>query len=532
MNWLTRWLSGFRNSTAANPASWFVEWIRGGVESDSGVAVNARSALGYAPVWYAVNKLGGHVGQLPIELREMTRDGGSRQLTKHPAYWLMAYQPNELMTPSVFRETMQQHAMLWGNGRAAIHRNGRKEPAELLLLLPDQTITVMVNGMKWHVWTDKETQEKTKIKDIDVVHIPGLGYDGISGYSVIEYAKNSIGMGLAAERHINKHFKNNAVPSLILEAPPGVFRNQEEASAFLARWNDYHTGLDNANKAGLLREGIKASTLGANGRDAQWLEERVFQRQEAALWFLLEQILGDNSSVSYNSLEQKNMAYVTNCLMRWLIKWEEELARKLLTRSEFETGRFYWKFKTAGLLRGTTKERYEVYQIARQIEVMSANDVRSLEDMPPIDGGDEYENPATSSGVNDTAIEEPDDDPTARVAALAETAIRSRLDGFASVERQRIVEAADKRAMSFLSWLDEFYDDFLPRIEQGILSCGGDANDVQQWIETSKHLLLEASGRATPAQLRSIIIQECEAWQQRSGMLAKTLVERSLCAKY
>lgn len=511
MNWWTKWLQRLTNSTAQNPASWFVEWIRGSGGSDSGVPVNGKSALQWAPLWYGINKIAGHVAQLPCDLREQIGDRQSRLMDSHPSYWLMNYEPNEMMVPSVFREVMQHHALAWGNGRAAIYRNARSEPAELIPLLPDRTNTVIVNGEKWHVHRDAETGEVTRFRDNDVLHICGFGFDGLQGYSLIEFARNSIGLGLAAEKHVSKHFKNNATPSLVLEAPPGMFRSEADAKEFLRNWHDYYQGVDNSNKVGLLREGMKATPLaGLSGRDAQWLEERQFQRQEAALWLLLEQILGDNSSVSYNSLEQKNMGYLVNCLMRWLVKWEEEMARKLLTRTQFESGRLYWKFKVAALLRGTTSERYAVYQIGLQNRILNPNEVRAMEDMPPYEGGDEYGNPSITPGAPGRGQPATDDgsyDEDAAVQAMA-----GRFEPLARVERQRLCQGAEKHAKRFCQWLDEFYTGFRPRLVQAMQDVSAADSYADEWIEETKRRTLDAAGRARLDTLRSVIAEEVTSW--------------------
>lgn len=530
MNWWTRILRRLTNSTASNPASWFVDWIRGS-ESDSGVSVNGKSILTWAPMWYGINKISGHVAQLPCDLREQTSEGVSRQVDTHPSYWLMNYQPNEMMGPSVFRETMMHHALAWGNGRAAINRNDRRDPAELIPLLPDRTNTITVNGEKWHVHRNPETGEITKIRDNDVLHICGFGFDGIQGFSLIEFARNSIGMGLAAEKHVNRHFKNGAAPSLVLEAPPGMFRNEQDAREFLRNWNDYYQGVDNSNKTGLLREGMKATSLaGMSGRDAQWLEERVFQRQEAALWLLLEQILGDGSSVSYNSLEQKNLGYLVNCLMRWLIKWEEELARKLLTRTQFESGRYYWKFKVAALLRGTTTERYNVYQVGIQNRILNPNEVRAMEDLPPYEGGDEYGNPSItpgSPGAQDGDGED-DEDETASDDD-AEMAIAARLEVLARVERQRVCQGASRHGRRFLSWVDEFYQGFGTRIEAALNDVQADESIAFDWITDSKAKLLECAGRATVDTLPGVVADEVSGWARRPLVFARRIMEARRC---
>jgi len=492
--WVSRVWSAATSGTA-NPSQWLVDWVRG-ESSDSGVEVDGVSAMRYAPIWNAVNKIAGHVGQLPLVLHEEISDRERRKAKNHPAYRLLKRRPNSLMTPIVFKELLQHHALLWGNGRAVIVRNGRGDPDELIPL-PAYADTDLIDGVKLHWYRDRKTNIPFVFTDDEVFHVPGLGYDGIKGYSLVEMARNSIGLGLASEKHMNRHFRNNAVPSLILEAPTGVLRKEEDARDFLANWERFHKGLDNQQKTGLLREGIKATTLGMPGRDAQWIEQRVFQRQEAALWLLLESILGDDSSVSYNSLEAKNLAYLVNCLMRWLTKWEEEGNRKLLTRRQQDTDSHFFKFTTAALLRASTKERFEVYQIGRQIRVFSANDVRAMEDLPPVDGGDDYDNPATTPGPS------PDDDlggsgdgDQAPDSDSATTAGRRQIAAMLDVEAERIIRAASK-AGNFVAWLDSFYEKLTPALIAMYAAIGGTQEDAKCHADLSKEQILVAAGGAS-----------------------------------
>lgn len=544
----------YENASATHPGRWLIDILRSGSESDSGIDIDTRTALSYAPIWYAVNKIAGHVGQLPCVLYEQLEERQKQRAIRHPSYRLMKNRPNSWMSAIQFKETLTAHALLSGNGRAVIERNNRQEPAELIPLLPDQTVTVMMNGEKWHVVTDSETGEKTKLKDKDVIHICGLSYDGLQGYSVLHLMRNSIGLGLAGEKVGNRHFRNNSTPGVILEAPPGAFKREEDARKFLQDWNTYHSGVDNANRTAMLRDGIKATTLSINARDSQWIEQRMFQRQEAALWMLLEQILGDDSSVSYNSLEQKNMAYLTNCLMKWLTKWEAELNAKLLTETQQKADSHYFKFVVQALLRGTTKERYEVYQIARMIEVMSANDVRELEDMNAVEGGDEYENPANRSYADNGNQQGPDTEDDGQPNSNASTStieastitpicitttdappaatkrdavhrklIESRLRNILAVERDRVTSAAASEK-NFISWLDGFYSE--PKFG-GTLTNVYDAMNaaslVAEHVAVSKQQLLDIAGRCQSDTFAPTVGAEVATWLDRAGTIADTI---------
>jgi HK97 family phage portal protein len=250
---LRRWFA----STTSKPASWFVTWIHQERESESGVSIDGKTALRYAPVWNAVNRICGRVAQLPLVLYEQTGEATKHRAVKHPAYRLLKNQPNGLMTPAVFKELLQYHAVLWGNGRAVIVRDRRGDPAELVPLLPDDTTTVLVNGVKWHVSeiaVDETGHKETfKFRDEDVLHVAGLGYDGLAGFALFDLARNSWGLGLAEEKAASRLHANYGIPGLLLEAPPGVFADDEEAKKFLNAFRDAHEGLDNRGKTGLLR---------------------------------------------------------------------------------------------------------------------------------------------------------------------------------------------------------------------------------------------------------------------------------------
>ncbi len=527
MRSMLRRILGEATSGTRHPAQWLVDWIHGGAGSDSGVAVNAKTLLRYAPVWYGVNKIAGHIAQMPLVLHEQLDDGRrKRRATEHSAYRLMKRRPNRLMSAAVFKELVQAHALVEGNGRAAIERNFRADPVELIPLLPDRTKTVLVNGEKWHVtkitYEDGSTETR-KLRDRDVLHIAGLGYDGLVGYPLWDFATNSVGLGLASEKSSNRHFRNDAVPGLMLEAPPGVFRDEEDAKKFLAGFRAAHEGLDNKSKVGLLREGIKASPLGATANDSQWIEQRKFQRQEAALWLMLEQILGDDSSVSYNSLEQKMLAYLVNCLNRWMVKWEEECNEKLLTERQKLLDTHYFKFITGALLRSDTATTMATGATAIQNRILNPNEVRAWFELDPYEGGDEFSNPAiTPSGAGDRR--EGDNDPPA-VGDQARALIVQRLQDLIAVERKRVTAAAAKSS-NFVAWLEGFYsaDRFVATITRAVRAAGGEDWHALDYVDTSKQQLLDAAGRATAAELVAAVEAAIAAWPARAEQLADEIL--------
>lgn len=536
-----------QNSSYRNPIQ---DWLADAItEKTNGVKVTSATALGYAPVWACLNKIAGHVGYLPLTLyKRSTTDPRARdEDATHPAFKVLDT-PNDYMTGQTFRETLTYHA-LFGNGRAMIVRDGRGNASELIPLPPNQTSTVLVKPLekepkpgntgdaardgtnaweKYHV-VKFDTGAPLIIHDKDVLHIPGLSYDGITGFDVIELAKQSLGLGMSAEKASVQHFNNGARPSFMLKAPPGVLKKKEDAEEFIKHFNQRHSGTANDGRVGLLRDGIDIAMTQQTPRDSEWIEQRKFQRQEVALWFAVERILGDNTTVSYNSLEETNRAYVVNCLTRWLCKWEMECYSKLLTNQQKATRSHFFKFITAALLRGTTKDRFEVYSQGRQMEVLSANDVRVLEDMNPIEGGDEYKNPAINPTV--TADASTDDakqtDPapkTDKAANALRSVVEARMTDLIKVEVQRIRQAAEK-PKKFLDWMETFYstDEFGGRIAKVWKECNALGMDATEYIGKSKAIILDVSGKVDSDGFAEAISQATDNWAARAAIEAERI---------
>lgn len=516
----------WRASTTSTPASWFVEWLRGEQESDSGIRLDGKRALTYAPVWYAVNRIAGHVAQLPLVLYERQGERKKRRAAEHPVYRLLKRRPNAIMSASVFKELLTYHALVWGDGRAAIVRDGRGDPVELIPLLPDRTRTVLVDGAKWHVseiLVDDTSQrrETRRFRDEHVLHIAGLGYDGVTGYPLWELARNSFGLGMATEKHGNRFFRNSAIPGLLLEAPEGVLGDDTEAQKFLHAFRRMQEGLDNTAKTVLLRHGVKASRLAQSGQEAQWIEQRRFQRQDVALWFLLEAITGDDASVSYSSLEQKHLAYLVNCLNRWLVKWQEECEAKLLRFREREADSHFVRFQTGALLRSDTPTTYKTLAMGVRGMLLTINEARDLLDLDEVEGGDELLNPAITPGRAGGDV------PAARAPALPPERTRAmvadRVLELIGVEQRRVRAACDKPAGDFAAWLGTFYNNWQHTLARALTAFVGPsaaARHAQRWCDASRDRL----SAEAPAN-RALLL---EGWLYRAESLAGDLVDEML----
>jgi len=501
-------------------------WLFGeDYEPDTGMTGNR--ALTYAPVWNCVSRITGAFSIMPLNIHR--EQGRSKSIqTRHSSYDLFRWRPNVYQTPAVFKQQMLCHALLWGNARAFIHRNENSgKPAELIPLLPDSTSSMIIKGEKWHATiVDQEArlrlfrgeglgyEDVIWLPDEDVWHIPGLGFDGIEGKSLINLAKQSWGIGLGSEKHINKQQKKGYAGGLMLEAPTGALRSQKDAEEFLENFKSKHEGADNAGTIGLLREGIKANVMAMNNSDAQFIEQRKFQREDAALFFVMQSILGDSSGNSYASLEQKNLAYRMECLAPWSTKIEEESDMKLLTPSERQRG-YYHKFNDGALLRTEKSQTMAFISQGIAARVLNPNEGRSLLDMNPYDGGDEYENPNTiSPGSQQDNQEEPTTD-----TAEQNAAIKSRIDHLISVESKKVAESAARasaQGLNFVEWVDRFYaDNWQPKLMQVFDELGLEDTRAIDWCRESKDRLLSCCDYSTMETLAENVEQCVFSWKIR-----------------
>lgn len=377
------------NRTAGSAYSFFF----GG--STAGKRVNERSAMQMTAVYSCVRILAEAVAGLPLHLYRYKEDGGKEKAIDHPLYLLLHDEPNPEMSSFVFRETLMTHLLLWGNAYAQIIRNGKGEVIALYPLMPDRmTVDRDRDGKLYYEYTvstdDAPTVKGTvvRLKPSDVLHIPGLGFDGLVGYSPIAMAKNAIGMAIACEEYGAKFFANGAAPGGVLEHP-GTIKDPQRVRE---SWQSTFGGSGNSNKIAVLEEGMKYTPIGISPEQAQFLETRKFQINEIARIFRVPpHMVGDLEKSSFSNIEQQSLEFVKYTLEPWLVRWEQSIQRTLFSPEEKK--RYFAKFNVEGLLRGDYASRMSGYATARQNGWMSANDIRELENMdriPAEEGGDLY----------------------------------------------------------------------------------------------------------------------------------------------
>lgn len=445
--------------------------------TDSGMYVSEQTAMAYSAVYCAIRVLSESIASLSLKVYSLDNDNSRKVASGHPVYRLLHDAPNPEMTPAVFKETIQSHVVGWGNGYAKIVRDNSNRPVELWPLLPDRTYPQRRNGDL--IYVTQVGEEKEEILDkSNVLHIPGLGYNGLRGFSPISLARQSIGLGLSLEQFDARFFQNGAWLGGVLEHPGQL--GQDAARTLRESWSKKHSGTVNAWKPAILEEGMKWNQVKLPADDAMFLQLRKFQVTEIARWYRVPpHMLGDLERATFSNIEQQGTEFARYTLGIWLTKWEEEISRKLLQ------GRYEVNFDVSDFLRGDTTARYDSYQKGRLGGWLSINDVRRHEGLNPVPNGDDYLQPTNYTPVGkpqpeaakSTPIEADNKQPKANesdsqvdqgkpeqnsrdITRLIKASARNFADvgeRMTRKETKAIGSASDKRdAPTFVDWLDAF----------------------------------------------------------------------------
>ena len=376
-----------RNAISAAPTFFFGS-------SNAGKSVNPKNAVQMSTVYACVRVIAETIASLPLAVYEET-ETGSQKATDHPLYRILHDEPNPEMTSFVLREVMLSHLLLWGNSYCQIIRTGKNHIAGLYPLLPDRMEVDRDSKTGTLVYTYTTTEgNAVRLKPSDVLHIPGLGFDGIMGYSPIALEKNAIGLGIAAEEYGSTFFKNGARPSGVLTHPNTV----RDPKRLRDNWNATYGGSSNGGKVAILEENMSFTPISLPNNEAQFLETRRFQVEEICrIYRVPPHLVGNLDRATFSNIENQSIDFAVHTIRPWLVRIEQAMNRALFSDSEKAGSpggsRFYVQFNLDGLMRGDYKSRMEGYAIARQNGWMSANDIRALENLNPIseeEGGSTY----------------------------------------------------------------------------------------------------------------------------------------------
>ena len=356
--------------------------------AQSGERVDERSAMQIATVYACVRLLAETVAGLPLHLYRFTdeRENGKEKAKDHPLYSLLYRQPNPEMTSFSFRETMMTHLLLWGNAYAQIIRDGKNRILSLYPLLPENVEVDRDSQGRiyyiYHAYTDEKpgkTDRDIIFRYDEVFHIPGLGFNGLVGFSPIAMMKNSLGTTLAVEKYGSSFFKNGAQPSGVLEHP-GVLKNPEKIRE---NWSDVYGGAGNAHKVAVLEEGMQYKAISLPPEDSQFLSTRQFGVNEICRIFRVPpHMVQDLEHATFSNIEHQSIDFVVHTLTPWLVRFEQAIIKDLLLPQEQDI--FFPKFNVDGLLRGDYQSRMQGYATGISNGFLCPNDVRRLEQLDPI----------------------------------------------------------------------------------------------------------------------------------------------------
>ncbi len=398
---LSKWLE--KRSHPSNPEKWLTDLLGIGQTTYTGVAVNEKTAMQTTAVYACVRILAETIASLPFPVYRRLSGGGKARAPDHPLYSILHDVANEEMTSFTLRETMMGHIALWGNAYAEIERNGAGDIVALWPLLPDRT------------WPErnkntKKLEYKTVLPDgtlallskEQVLHIPGLGFDGLVGYSPIAMTRQAIGLAQATEEFGGRFFGDGAHPGGIVEYPGTLSDVAYERYKKDAQEN--YGGLGKSHRLMVLENGLKYTQVGIPPEDAQFLETRKFQLNEIARIFRIPpHMIGDLERATFSNVEQQSIDFVVHTIRPWLVRLEQSIQFKLFTPTERRL--FFAEFVVDGLLRGDVKTRFEAYGIAIDKGWMNRNEVREKENLNPQDGLDEFLVPLNMAPVGQTQPE-------------------------------------------------------------------------------------------------------------------------------
>lgn len=377
---------------------WLSSMIGGSTRSTAGQMVTPQSAMALPVLQACVSIIAESVAQLPLEVYERQEDGGRKPATTHPAYDLLKYAPNDWQTPFEAREYAQTALGLRGNAYSYIERDGRGRPTALIPLNPGDV----------QVFKGPDLKPYYAIEGADPIparfihHVRWVSLDKYTGLSPIALHANSIGYAQALEEYGGKSFLHGTALSGVLERPkeaPAI-KDPSMVEDLTNKWQAKFGGSSNAGKVALLQEGMTFKALTMNNVDAELIGAlKLASADIARIYKMPPPMLGFMESATYNNVENLQIQYVIYTLMPWLKRHEQAMQRDLLLASE--RSRYYIEFNIGGLLRGNQQARFAAYAVARQWGWLSVNDIRRLENLPPVPGGDAYLQPLnmTAAGI-------------------------------------------------------------------------------------------------------------------------------------
>lgn len=387
LNWSQ---GGFRAESWAQMAAW--DGFTG--DSLAGIAVGPDTALKISTVYACVGLLSETIASLPLVVfRYLENEAGRERAKNHSLYPILHDQPNQTQTAFDFVQMMQAHALLRGSGYARIKAGPRGFVDQLEPYHPDNVHKEkLANGrIRYQVRDDNGTWKP--VNDEDMFEVGGLSLDGWSTVSVINFARDSLSLNLAAERYGSKFFRNDSRPGGVLQTDGAL--KDGVAKRIKNEWEALHVG-GNQHRVAVLEGGLKWQQVGISPEEAQFLGTREFQAEDVCRWFRVPpHMVGLTSkATSWGSgIEEMNIGFLTYTLRPWLTRWAQAIKRDLILAPQT----YFADFIVESLLRGDIETRYNAYSMGRQWGWLSVNEIRAYENLNPVTGGDQFLTPLNMS---------------------------------------------------------------------------------------------------------------------------------------
>ncbi len=374
-------LLGAPSVYVSDSEGWLVDWLSG-TKSDAGIRVTPTSAMALSAYFACLRNIAEDLGKLPLFVYERMEPRGKRRMPEHRVYKLVHDEPNPTMTAMALRETMTGHAMGWGGGFAEIQRDGGGRPLWLngpihpsrIKIVREYDANRKTNRLVYHIRSDDIITKDIAIPQADMIHLHGFGGDGCSGYALSVLAKNAIGLGLATEKFGSRFFAHGTHMSGVLQHPGEL--SPEAQDHLRESWIKLYGGTENALKPAILEEGMEWKSMGIPPEEAQFLQTRHLQVEEICRAFRMPpHKIQHLLRATFSNISHQAIEYVSDTLMPWAVRWEQELKRKLLP----DEPTLFVEHLFAGLLRGDPRERAEFYAKRFLTGSLSPNDIREYE---------------------------------------------------------------------------------------------------------------------------------------------------------
>lgn len=351
----------------------------------NGVQLNNVTAMQYSAVWACIHVLAETFASCKCYLYQKLPDGSRRRAVENPLYDVLTYVAAPNMPAYYLRETMQYHVLSGGNVYAEKVLDSKGEVAQLNMLLPVNVLPAQDYNTGEIYYNVNDRGKLYKLPAEKILHIPGLGYNGVIGYSPLAMARRAIILGMSSEELGNKFFENGALATGVLETDKPLKEDawQRLKEQFRARYE----GRSNAGSTMILEGGMKFNRISVNPEEAQFLETRKYQTEEIARFYRVPLHLIQNLEKStYSNIEQQTIDFYQNTMLPWFVRWEQFMNMRCLTRRQRQDG-YYCEFDMLSMLRGDNQSRANMLHLMRQDGIINADEWRERENMNPLPDG-------------------------------------------------------------------------------------------------------------------------------------------------